>query len=145
MKVAGPVAAVMTADWAEHRFKLVQLRTAAFVDEQGVPPEIEMDSEDAGCHHLLALLGEEAVGAARLLADGRIGRLAVLKPHRGCGIGVRLLRASVALAESLGMKNLYLHAQVQTLEFYRREGFVDDGDAFIEAGIRHQNMCRSLL
>ena len=71
MKVAGPVAAVMTADWAEHRFKLVQLRTAAFVDEQGVPPEIEMDSEDAGCHHLLALLGEEAVGAARLLADGR--------------------------------------------------------------------------
>ena len=80
MKVAGPVAAVMTADWAEHRFKLVQVRTAVFVDEQGVPPEIEMDSEDAGCHHLLALLGEEAVGTARLLADGRIGRLAVLKP-----------------------------------------------------------------
>ena len=142
--ITGPVV-VITADWAEHQCQLAQVRTAVFVDEQGVPPEIEMDSEDACCHHLLALLAGEPVGTARLLADGRIGRLAVLKPHRGIGIGVQLLRASVALAESVGMTNLYLHAQVQTLDFYRREGFVDDGEAFVEAGIDHQNMRRSLM
>ena len=135
---------VVTANWADHQKQLAAVRTAVFVDEQGVPAEIEMDAEDAHCHHLLAVVEQQPVGTARLLADGRIGRLAVLKPFRGHGIGQQLLGASVALAKSLDMKNLYLHAQVQTLDFYRAAGFTAEGEVFTEAGIRHQNMTLSI-
>jgi len=136
---------VITASWADHQAQLTEVRTAVFVDEQGVPANIEMDAEDANCHHLLALIENQPVGTARLLADGRIGRLAVLKPHRGKSVGRQLLRASVTLGDSLGLKSLYLHAQVQTLDFYRAEGFMPDGEVFTEAGIHHQNMELSLV
>ncbi|RLA10048.1 MAG: GNAT family N-acetyltransferase [Gammaproteobacteria bacterium] len=135
---------IITANWADYQAQLAQVRTAVFVNEQGVPADIEMDAEDAQCHHLLALVDNQPVGTARLLADGRIGRLAVLKTFRGQGIGQQLLKAAVALADSVAMKSLYLHAQVQTLGFYQAEGFVADGEVFTEAGIRHQNMVLSL-
>ncbi|RLA17591.1 MAG: GNAT family N-acetyltransferase [Gammaproteobacteria bacterium] len=135
---------IITANWADYQAQLARVRTAVFVNEQGVPADIEMDAEDAQCHHLLALVDNQPVGTARLLADGRIGRLAVLKTFRGQGIGQQLLKAAVALADSVAMKSLYLHAQVQTLGFYQAEGFVADGEVFTEAGIRHQNMVLSL-
>ena len=135
---------IIRADWAQYRAQLAQVRTAVFVDEQGVPPEIEMDDQDVSCHHLLAQLDGEPIGTARLLADGRIGRLAVVRHHRATGVGRQLLQACIGLAESLGLQELYLHAQVQTLDFYRRAGFVDQGETFMEAGIRHQNMQISL-
>ena len=134
---------IITANWADHQLQLAAVRTAVFVDEQGVPEEIEMDAEDARCHHLLALIEQQPVGTARLLANGRIGRLAVIKPCRNRGVGRQLLRASMALAKSLGMNDLHLHAQVQTLDFYRAVGFEAEGEVFVEAGIRHQNMTLS--
>ncbi|HUG78190.1 MAG TPA: GNAT family N-acyltransferase, partial [Burkholderiales bacterium] len=68
--------------WESAREQAVPLRFAVFVQEQGVPVEIELDELDAGCLHALAFQGNRAVGTGRLLPDGHIGRMAVLKPWR---------------------------------------------------------------
>ena len=121
------------------------LRTAVFVDEQGVPMALERDAEDAAAVHALARnrLGL-AVGTGRLVAGApaRIGRMAVRRDLRGSGVGRRVLDALAAAAGARGDAEVMLHAQVSALAFYRRAGFVAHGAEFEEAGIAHQEMRR---
>lgn len=119
------------------------VRTRVFVDEQGVPAELERDALDALCRHVLAVDATgQAVGAGRIAPDGRIGRLAVRADRRGRGIGDAMLRALLAAARDAGLRSTYLHAQLQAMALYARAGFVAEGPCFEEAGIAHRTMRR---
>jgi predicted GNAT family N-acyltransferase len=129
---------IIRAPWKEHGDALKKIREVVFIEEQQVPREIEWDGADDDSHHYLAIneLGQ-MVGCARLMASGQIGRMAVLKEHRGNGIGAQLLDEALAHAKELGFDEVFLHAQTYALDFYRKAGFVPFGDEFTEAGIPH--------
>ncbi len=131
-------------DWAAARAQASRIRTTVFVEEQGVPVEIEMDDKDAACAHALAYVDDRAVGTGRLLPDGHIGRMAVLRPSRGSGVGGAILACLVDEARRRGMKEVVLSAQTHALGFYRKHGFREAGAVFEEAGIPHQEMRRVL-
>jgi predicted GNAT family N-acyltransferase len=137
-----------TVDIVEHAARLADLRMVrdvVFVQEQRVPVDIERDAMDPLCTHVLACDPEgRPLGTGRLAPDGRIGRMAVLREHRGRGIGVAMLRALLARAEALGLHDVHLHAQVDAEGFYAAEGFLPVGERFEEAGIVHQGMHRTL-
>lgn len=128
------------AHWSAARTEAQRIRFAVFVEEQGVPAEIELDEMDEQCVHALAFEGGVAVGTGRLLPDGHIGRMAVLKPWRGRGVGAALLRRLIQAARERGDREVVLSAQVHALGFYRRHGFTAQGEAYEEAGIPHQAM-----
>jgi predicted GNAT family N-acyltransferase len=132
-------------DWDKAREEASRIRFAVFVDEQKVPPEIEMDEHDAQCVHALAYARDgRAVGTGRLLPDGHIGRMAVAKDWRGRGVGAAILAALVDAARRRGDVEVALSAQTHALGFYRRHGFSPEGEVYEEAGIPHQAMRRSL-
>lgn len=131
-------------DWQSAQADAKPIRFEVFVDEQRVPAEIELDEHDARCVHALAFADGEAIGTARLLPDGHIGRMAVLKAWRGRGAGRALLRALVEEARRRGGREVLLSAQVHALGFYRAEGFEPEGPVYEEAGIPHQAMRRRL-
>lgn len=136
---------VRSATWAADAPALLGVRRAVFVLEQAVPEALEIDGEDPRCHHVLAEAADGTpVGTARLLPDGHLGRMAVLAPWRGRGIGRCLLRVLLAQARADGLRRVVLHAQVHALGFYAREGFSAFGPRFDEAGIDHQAMALSL-
>ena len=128
------------APWSAARNEAQRVRFAVFVEEQGVPAEIELDDMDEHCVHALAFEGSEAVGTGRLLPDGHIGRMAVLKAWRGRGVGAALLRRLIQAARERGDAEVVLSAQVHALGFYRAHGFIAQGDVYEEAGIPHQSM-----
>ena len=129
---------VMLVDWRDARVMLAEVRTAVFVVEQGVPPEIEMDGRDPECVHVLARdLDGNPVGAGRLMPDGRIGRMAVLREWRGSGVGGAMLAELMAEAKRRGMPEVYLHSQSHAKAFYERHGFAVEGEEYMEAGIPH--------
>lgn len=130
--------------WADARPAASIIRTVVFMDEQRVPAELEWDEWDDASLHALAWVGAEAVGTARLRPDGKIGRMAVLPPWRGQGIGRALLRAVIAEARRQGLRELQLDAQIHAQGFYQREGFSAEGEEFLDAGIRHRHMRRTL-
>ena len=131
--------------WSEARPDAMSVREAVFVVEQGVPPEIELDEWDPKCDHALAFEpGGRAVGTGRLLPDGHIGRMAVLRDWRGRGVGGAILAALVERAAARGMRRLVLNAQTHATPFYARYGFVAFGEEFVEAGIPHVAMARDL-
>jgi len=129
--------------WRARRAILAGIRHRVFVAEQGVPPGLELDGRDRRARHALALApGGRPVGCGRLLADGHIGRLAVLPGHRGRGVGTALLAALVAEARRRGLARVFLHAQVAAVGFYARHGFTAAGGEFLDAGIPHRYMYR---
>jgi predicted GNAT family N-acyltransferase len=130
--------------WEEARAHATPIRFAVFVEEQAVPREIELDEMDAQSLHAVAFENGSAVGTGRLLPDGHIGRMAVLKEWRGRGLGGQILRRLMDRARSRGDREVVLSAQVHATAFYRRHGFVEEGAEYLEAGIAHRNMRRRL-
>lgn len=121
------------------------VREPVFIVEQGVPTEVELDELDPHCRHVLARDGEgRAIGTGRLTPQRSIGRLAVLPDWRGKGVGAALLQALVDLARSLGHPVVELHAQVDAIGFYENFAFECVGPEYVEAGIRHRTMRRTL-
>ncbi len=120
------------------------LRFEVFVDEQGVPREIELDDEDATAFHILAEEDGTVVGCARLLFHGdgsaHIGRLAVKRSLRGKGIGAAVCRFCIEQCRARGCTVVRLHAQLQAAGFYEKLGFIPHGEVFLEAGIEHREM-----
>ncbi|ACO79012.1 GCN5-related N-acetyltransferase [Azotobacter vinelandii CA] len=133
---------VRIADWQKDNEDIRRIRDSVFIAEQAVPPELEWDSEDQEAVHFLAFAGEFAVGTARLLRDGHIGRVAVLKDWRSLRIGAALMRMAIAEAERRGFRRQLLSAQVQATRFYERLGFVVISGEYLDAGIPHVEMVR---
>jgi predicted GNAT family N-acyltransferase len=132
--------------WEQARSIAGPIRFSIFVGEQNVPPGIELDEKDVDCIHAIAYdEAGKAIGTGRLLPDGHIGRMAVVKEWRRRGVGAALLNALTEEARKRGHKEVALSAQLQALEFYRAHGFTAEGKVYEEAGILHQAMRRSLL
>lgn len=128
-------------DEAEEEIKSV--RHTVFTLEQGVSVEEDIDGLDDRCVQLLARVGSTAVGTARMLPDAHIGRIAVLAPWRGRGVGARMVRLLLKIARDKGHSSCHLHAQTHAIGFYERLGFEAIGDEFLDAGIAHRKMvCR---
>src|SRR5262245_28121247 len=131
--------------WREALALARPVRETVFVDEQNVPLELEWDEWDERSDHAVALdASGKPIGTARLLPDGRIGRMAVLREWRGKGVGAALLSAILGRARERDMPHALLHAQIQAAGFYRKFGFSERGEEFLEAGIRHVEMTLDL-
>ncbi|MBW8481037.1 GNAT family N-acetyltransferase [Actinomadura parmotrematis] len=122
------------------------VRLRVFVEEQGVPLDLELDEHDAAADHFVARAAGRTVGTARLLADGEgvLGRLAVLPEARGTGLGAALVRAVEDRARARGLPALRLHAQTSARGFYERLGYAAFGPVEDEAGIPHIWMRKDL-
>ena len=135
---------VRPADWFADREILRALRAEVFIREQSVPADLEWDEFDPQSRHVVAMADGVPIGTGRLIPDGHIGRMAVLREWRGRGAGSALLTGLMDIARALGMRRVLLNAQVQALPFYLRHGFHAQGEEFQEAGISHLRMWRDL-
>ena len=139
-----PKISVRPADWFADREILTALRETVYIREQFVPAELEWDEFDPLSRHVVAAVNGVPIGTARLLPDGHIGRMAVLREWRGQGAGSALLTSLMEMAGALGIQRVRLNAQVQAVPFYLRHGFQAQGEAFLDAGIPHCRMWRDL-
>ncbi len=126
--------------WEEAKHLAYPIRLTVFVNEQQVPEELELDEDDPTAWHAVVFKDEQAIATGRLLRNGKIGRLAVLKEYRGQGHGTMLMQALIEHGKQEGITNFYLHAQRTALAFYERFGFTTNGPVFNEAGIDHIKM-----
>lgn len=141
--------AVLVSDPAS-RAAALRLRMEVFVAEQGVPAEVEIDEHEDAAEHAVVFdpSGDgSAVATARLLVVqgvGIVGRVAVRKDLRGTGLGAVVMLAIEDRARELGLPVLELHAQLTAEGFYSRLGYEAYGDEFLEAGIPHVSMRKTL-
>ena len=127
--------------WHDGQPLLKSVREAVFIREQGISPELEWDGLDDDCRHALVLsLQGEAIGCGRLLADGHIGRIAVLPKWRKQKIGTVIVEALLDYARVHDYPQAFVDAQVYAVPFYHGFEFVEEGGVFMDAGLPHIKM-----
>ncbi|MFA5040704.1 MAG: GNAT family N-acetyltransferase [Bdellovibrionales bacterium] len=122
-----------------------RIRRHVFIEEQNVPEELECDSYDDEALHFIALNDAKPVATARaVLKDGgktaKIGRVAVIKPFRGKGIGKLLMITMEKSPELRDVTAFVVDSQTHALAFYRKLGYVSYGEEFMDAGMPHFHM-----
>lgn len=126
----------------------LRIRETVFVEEQGVPLELEIDDYDGIAWHVLAREDETPVGTARLISlDAsrvKIGRVATLASHRGKGIASKLVKLLMEYARREGFAEAVLDSQLEAMPLYEKLGFVAEGPIFMDADIPHRRMTRKL-
>ena len=135
---------ILMKPWQECSQEAYLIREKVFIQEQGVPEDMELDGFDPTAKHALAYEGPLCVGTARLVHlahhHAQIGRMAVLSDFRNRGVGKAILKHLIAQAQVEGVLALVLHSQVSVIPFYAKLGFVAEGPIYEEAGIPHRNM-----
>ena len=132
---------VHLVSWHDGEPLLRAIREKVFMQEQGVPAELEWDGLDEACHHALALSANgEAIGCGRITLDGHIGRVAILPEWRRKRIGSAILELLVDYARTQHYEYVDLNAQVQAIPLYKDFGFEVEGDEFMDANIPHRKM-----
>ena len=136
---------IRIADWTCDAANLSLIRRSVFIDEQQVPEELEWDEWDSKCLHVIAMSNSnEPIGTARMLSNGYVGRMAVIKQWRRKGVGSALLLKILSEMEKCNLNCATLNAQVAARKFYERFGFRKTGEEFMEAGIPHVKMILKL-
>ena len=136
---------VEAGDWKTLQHPCERVRMMVFVAEQGVPRDEEIDELDNVSTHFVAWDERHmTLGCARITPEGRIGRLAVLRPFRKRGVGRALMEEVLAYAKAQGFQTVSLNAQTHAQKFYEALGFIAEGDVFDECGIDHIRMTKTL-
>ncbi len=136
---------ILRTRWQQHQFELAALRKQVFIEEQGVPEDLEWDDQDPGATHFLVFNDEHAaIATARAVAEAngclRIGRFAVRADQRRRGVGATLLDNILTWARDQGYDRAVLSAQLSAVTFYEAAGFTPYGDTYLDAGIEHRSM-----
>lgn len=126
----------------EHDLKAIfTIRRTVFVEEQKVDESEEYDEYETSSTHLIAFVGNEPAGTCRFRNTDKgvkLERFAVLQKFRGMDVGESLVSKTLELVDL--SQHVYLHAQIQVVDFYARYGFKKIGPEFVEANIRHYKM-----
>lgn len=127
---------------------IVAIRHEAFVIGRGVPVEIELDGRDDKLLHfciydkdrLISYLRAEDIGNGMM----HIGRVATSADMRGKGYGRELFLYLFDYAKNNGFKALEVSAVHTAQGFYEKLGFVAEGEYYLETGVNHIYMKKTL-
>jgi len=129
--------------WIDAHESLYMIREKVFIEEQKVTSQLEWDGMDEEAIHFLAFKNEKAIGCARAFVIEnymQLGRMAVLKEYRGEGIGTALLEKAMTTAKLNELSVIYISAQCQAIDFYKKFGFEITSDIYLDAEIPHRDM-----
>lgn len=135
---------VTTEDELKDAFSI---RKIVFVEEQNVPEEEEIDQYEDEAEHFVLYDDDDAVGAGRFRVvdgKGKVERICVLPPYRGKGAGKIIMDAIEQYAGEQGLKKLKLNAQTHAIPFYEKLKYEIVSEEFLDAGIPHKTMEKSL-
>jgi len=119
-----------------------RIRRIVFIEEQQVPEEEEWDGLDPQCDHIVLYVDGRPAATGRIVWGHPVllGRIAVLREHRGTGLGAEVVNRLTEKAFAAGAEEVHLHAQMHARGFYEKLGFAAYGDPYEEAGIPHISM-----
>lgn len=123
------------------------IRQEVFINEQGFINEF--DDIDKRAWHLVVYDEETPLACCRFFRGDTpnefiIGRLAVLKEHRGKQLGALMIQEAEKYIKSIGGEKLSLSAQLRVKEFYEKQGFTASGDTYFDEYCEHIHMEKAL-
>lgn len=125
------------------------IRNEVFIKEQGFINEID-DIDKTATHIVLFFDNSSPVATCRVFWSKEmnsfiLGRVAVLKEHRGRNFGTEIVKEAERFVLNEGGKELQLHSQCKITEFYKKLGYKEFGEIEYEEDCPHIWMRKYLL
>jgi predicted GNAT family N-acyltransferase len=126
------------------------LRRDVFETEQNIPRPLDRDAFDYSADHVVVYDEKgRCVGTGRVVRldsrSAQIGRMAVSKDQRKHGVGAQVLEALERMASMRGITELIVNSQLPAESFYQKRGYGRAGDVFLDQGVPHVVMRKSLV
>jgi ElaA protein len=135
---------------AKELYDILQLRSEVFVVEQNCV-YLDMDGKDEGSFHFCGYHQNKLIAYTRLLPPGlsyteaSIGRVVTSPSVRRSGAGRLLMQQSIKTVHDLfGTVPIKIGAQLYLKAFYESFGFILKGEVYLEDGIEHIAMLKSV-
>ncbi len=125
------------------------LRRDVFEAEQNIPRPLDRDPYDYSADHVVVFDERgRCVGTGRIVRmDSRtaqVGRMAVAKDVRKHGVGALVLEALERMAAMRGLSDLLVASQLPAEPFYANRGYARQGEMFLDQGVPHVMMKKTL-
>lgn len=123
------------------------VRRVVFVEEQQVPIEIELDEYEETAIHFVGYQDGEPVAASRVRfvqGFGKLERICVIKDYRGQSLGKQIIHSMEEVIRDYAYTKAKLNAQTHAEVFYESLGYVTISEPFMDAGIPHVTMVKTL-
>lgn len=130
--------------------KIIALRKQVFVEEQGIPLELEIDGKDDSSFHVKVVNKKhEIIGTGRLTLEspshGIISRIAIRQDYRKLGIGKKIIHYLEKIARQKELNELTLKPHKYLESFYASLGYIKYGDEEQVGSYALVNMKKQLL
>ncbi len=122
-----------------------KIRTAVFIEEQGF--ENEFDKTDENCSHIVLYDNKNPIATCRYFFENNsyhIGRVAVSKEYRGQHLGNKIMHIAEDEILKDGGKSIEVSAQVRVSDFYKKLGFNQVGDIYLDEFCEHIRMIKNI-
>ena len=134
---------VIFSTWGKAQKSCRLIRETVFIDEQKVPPFLEWDHMDETSTHIILIHKTNHIGCARIYYEEnyiRLERMAVYKVYRRLGFGSFLIKQIISHMKKNHIYQIVISAQATAIPFYLKHGFLQSGDTYMDANIKHQRM-----
>ena len=123
--------------------KIRDIRKNVFTDELGILESELFDEYDEICDHFIIFDGKNVVGAVRFVTvkpDIKLERMAILKEFRTKNHGKDCISQSREYYQSKNYSKMFLDSIYFVRNFYKKCGFIEEGEIFQRVGIDHIRM-----
>ena len=127
--------------------EISSLRYEVFVEEQGIDESIEIEHDEYNYLHLCLTTDNQLAAYARAKACSgvfHIGRVLVKREYRGQGLGRKIMEYGEKIGLLNGCNIMELNAQHHAVSFYKKLGYIGQGEYFEEAKIPHLKMIKKI-
>lgn len=125
------------------------IRRKVFIEEQGVPPHLELDEFEQEAVHFVVYEEDKAIGAGRFRKYedhvAKVERICILPEFRGRQLGNLLMDEIEQVARRQDYTSVRLNSQSNAIPFYEKRGYIITSPEFMDAGIPHRVMNKQLL
>lgn len=135
---------ILIATTDQEREDAFFVRRKVFVEEQGVPFNLELDELDKTAEHFIVYKEDKPMGAGRFRevssGVGKVERVCILPNYRRKKVGKQIMNELEDYAKSKEFEKILLNAQSYAVPFYEKMGYVITSPEFMDADIPHRAM-----
>ena len=141
---------IILSNTAEQLAECLRIRKIVFVQEKGVLQKLETDEFDIldKCDHFLVQCNGNSVGTLRCRCEAggiiKLQRFCIQKKFRGGGLGSYVLKYIENYYKQRHYQKFQLDAKYEVRGFYEKCGYWVCSDSFMEAGVKHIAMEKTL-
>ena len=139
---------LLKLNYNDQDYVLIQnIRISVFPYELGIPESELFDECDENCDHFLIFDGQNVIGSLRIIIMQqkiKLERMVILKEFRTKNYGKKAISQIQEYYSALGFSQIFLDSINSVKEFYKKCGFIEEGQIFQRVGIDHIRMSLTL-